>query len=125
MPPLPEPPARLTEPEIRRLVALFYARIRQDPELGPIFNRAIHDWPDHLAKLTDFWSAMMLGTGRYQGNPMQAHARQRAHLSPALFNRWLALWRETSAEILSPAAAAAVQERAARMASSLQRGLAL
>ncbi|MBB5373478.1 group III truncated hemoglobin [Acidocella aromatica] len=121
MPASPE----LTDTQLRELVERFYARVRQDPNLGPIFNDVIHDWPEHLTKLTDFWSSVMLTTGRYHGNPMQVHFRQKYRLTPALFERWLELWRETSTETLPPAYAAAIQAKAARMAENLQRGCGL
>ena len=31
------------EPMIERLVHAFYGKVRQDPELGPIFNREVDD----------------------------------------------------------------------------------
>lgn len=115
--------SRITEDDIARLVPAFYERVRADPALGPIFGQAIDDWPLHLEKLKAFWSSVMLGTGRYKGQPMVAHVGQEPHMSAENFARWLALWRETSAEILSPQAAAAVQERADRIAESLQLGI--
>ena len=51
---LPDPD--LTEADLELLVNRFYAAVRQDPDLGPIFNDAIGDWPHHLGKLTAFWS---------------------------------------------------------------------
>ena len=50
----------VTEEDIARLVPRFYARVRADEVLGPIFNRAIGDWPHHLGKLEAFWSSVML-----------------------------------------------------------------
>jgi hemoglobin len=43
----------VTEPAIRRLVDAFYARVRRDPTLDPVFAAAIaeHDWPEHLEKM--------------------------------------------------------------------------
>ena len=41
----------ITEQDISRLVPEFYARVRKDPLLGPIFDGAIEDWPHHLVKL--------------------------------------------------------------------------
>ena len=44
--------AGVTEEMIADLVDAFYARIRKDPVLGPIFDGAIGDgWDAHLAKL--------------------------------------------------------------------------
>ena len=113
----------IDEAALERLVTAFYARVRDDAALGPIFNNAVEDWPDHLRTLTAFWSSVMLSSGRYKGTPMAAHLRQRAHITPELFDRWLALWKQTTDALLDPPAAAALQERAARIAESLQLAL--
>ena len=110
----------IDEAGLERLVHAFYARVREDAQLGPIFNRAIADWPEHLAKLHAFWSSVMLTSGRYKGQPVPAHVRHREHITPALFDRWLALWGETARELMPPAAAQALEDRAARIAASLQ-----
>ncbi|WP_298281650.1 group III truncated hemoglobin [Acidocella sp.] len=115
----------LTEPQLRTLVEAFYATIRQDAALGPIFNDIIEDWPEHLDKLTAFWSGVMLGSGRYSGNPMAKHVAIRARLSPALLSRWLSLWGETAARLLPPEPAAAIKATAQRIAHNLQRGCGL
>ena len=113
----------MLEVELQRLVDRFYAKVRQDELIGPIFNAAIGDWPEHLEKLGAFWSSVMLTSGRYKGNPMQAHVRHKASIDPAMFDRWLALWAETTDELMPPAAAAALQAKAARIAESLQLAL--
>lgn len=113
----------IDEAGLARLVDAFYARVRADAELGPVFNDAIHDWPAHLETLTAFWSSVMLTSGRYKGRPVPAHFRHRARITPALFDRWLALWAETTAALMSPEAAAALQEKAARIGESLQLAL--
>jgi hemoglobin len=112
--------AKIDEQGLRRLVALFYARVREDAELGPVFNDVIGDWPEHLEKLTAFWSSVMLTSGRYKGNPVAAHLKHRDRIEPALFERWLAVWATTNAEVMPPEAAAALQAKAARIAESLQ-----
>jgi truncated hemoglobin YjbI len=60
------PLAELTEASIVRLVDAFYAKVRRDPQLGPVFDRAIgaDSWPAHLDKMYGFWSSVMLTTGR-------------------------------------------------------------
>jgi hemoglobin len=113
----------ISEHDIARLVPAFYARVRQDPLLGPIFDGAIEDWPHHLVKLQDFWSSVMLTSGRYKGQPMAAHVRHEESLTNEAFDRWLDLWRQTTDELLEPAAAAALQEKASRIAESLQLGV--
>ena len=43
----------LNEESISTLVDTFYARVRKDDLIGPVFNRVVADWPEHLAKLKD------------------------------------------------------------------------
>ena len=117
------PAEAITEERLRTLVDLFYARVRLDPLIGPVFNGAIHDWPDHLDKLQAFWSSVMLTSGRYKGRPLPAHIRHGEAITPVSFERWLALWREATEEVMPPVAAAALQEKAARIAESLSLGI--
>ncbi len=112
----------IDEPMIAALVHAFYAKVRKDPLLGPVFERAIADWNPHLAKMCDFWSSVMLTSGRYKGNPMIAHMRLKA-VTPDHFTRWLELFRETAVEICAPEAAAAFVLRAETIARSLQLGM--
>ena len=113
----------IDEAGLERLVAAFYARVREDAELGPIFNDAIGNWPEHLEKLTAFWSSVMLTSGRYKGQPVPAHLKHRGRITPALFDRWLGLWKVTTDELMAPEAAAALQGKAVRIAESLQLAL--
>ena len=115
----------ITEPAIAMLVDRFYAKARRDPLIGPLFNEAVRDWDEHLRRLCDFWSSVMLTTGRYKGNPMAVHLRHRAAIRPAMFERWLQLWRETARETLSARGAAGVIDKADRIAESLQLGMFL
>lgn len=115
--------AAMDDDDLRRLVTAFYAQVRQDPELGPIFNDAIADWPGHLVTLGDFWSSVMRVGGRYKGNPLAAHLKHAERITPAHFDRWLALWQATTDALMTPDAAAALQARAGRIAESLQLAL--
>ena len=72
---------------IAKLLRAFYARVRVDPLIGPIFNERIQDWEPHLARIGDFWSAVMLRTGRYQGQPMRLHLP--LPIDATHFDRWL------------------------------------
>ena len=125
---MPSPPIpsaqRVTEEGIRRLVDAFYAKVRQDPQLGPVFDKAIaaDGWPAHLAKMYDFWSSVMLTTGRYKGNPMAVHMAV-AGIEAPLFGRWLELFGATAEELFAPPLAAAFRGKAERIAESLMLGL--
>ncbi len=111
------------ELSLRELVERFYARVREDEQLGPIFNDVIQDWPEHLDKLTAFWSSVMLTSGRYKGNPLAAHIKHRDRITPELFDRWLALWQLTTSEVMDQEAARVIQFKASRIAESLQLGM--
>ena len=113
----------IEEADLERLIPAFYDRVRADDMIGALFNEAIDDWPHHLDKLVAFWSSVMLTTGRYKGSPMAAHLRHQAAIRPVMFQRWLALWNETTAEMMPPAAAAALQAKAQRIAESLSLAL--
>lgn len=120
----PGAPVGVTEEMCRDLVHAFYARIRADPVLGPIFNSAIGDrWEAHLAKLCDFWSSVMLMTGRFKGSPMAVHAAL-PRAEPDDFQRWLRLFRQTAVETCPADAAALFCAKAEMIAQSLQLGIA-
>ncbi len=87
-----------SEAEVARLVHGFYARVRADAQLGPLFDAHVDDWDAHLAKLADFWSALLRGTERFHGSPMRAHASLPG-LTLELFDHWLAIFRATTHEL--------------------------
>ena len=114
---------RLSEDAIRHLVDHFYTKVRADPELGPIFERAIAgDWGPHLATMHDFWSSVMLTSGRYKGNPVAVHLRVEG-IEPRLFDRWLALFDETCRESHHDDVADVFCAKASRIAESLKLAL--
>ena len=113
-----------TEEEIAQLVRAFYARVRLDPHLGPIFDAHIADWNHHLEKLTTFWSAILRRTGRYTGAPMPKHIALPG-LSAELFERWLAVFRETTAAQPNRAMGEHAYAMAERIAQSLWSGYQL
>lgn len=109
---------QLTEATISQVLHKFYDRIRRDPELQRPFA-VVQDWNEHIARLTDFWSSLMLTTGRYKGNPLSMHLIHSKTIKPEMFGRWLELWRLTTDEILAPSLAGEMQAKAARVASRL------
>lgn len=127
MQPLPgsrSPAQDISEASIVRLVDAFYAKVRRDPVLAPVFERAIEAerWPEHLRKMYDFWSSVMRTSGRYKGNPLAVHAAL-PDIEPEMFERWLALFGETAGELLAAPVAAVFRLKAQRIAESLQLGL--
>ncbi|NWH07797.1 MAG: group III truncated hemoglobin [Alphaproteobacteria bacterium] len=114
---------QLNDESFAKLMALFYARVRKDPDLGPIFNDTIADWPHHLAKLSDFWHSLMLTSGRFKGNPMMKHLIHKARIKPAHFDRWLELWDAATNEVMAPEHASAMQLKARRISESFKLAL--
>lgn len=114
-------PQLCSEEEISELVNRFYARVRSDAQLGPIFNTHVHDWDAHLAKLTDFWSSALRGTRRYRGTPMPIHTALPG-LNAELFRHWLQLFDATVAELPNATLRKRASELAHRIAQSLWYG---
>ena len=120
---VPGTKAGITETTIHSVVHTFYARIRLDPALGPIFNRVIADnWDAHLSRMCDFWSSVLLMTGRFKGSPMQAHAAV-GGLRATHFARWLHVFRLTVEEICTEDAAALFIKKAEMIGQSLLLGI--
>lgn len=120
----PDLMADISEAGIARLIDVFYARVRTDAVLGPVFEGAIAEaaWPAHLATMRRFWSSVMLTTGRYSGNPVAVHHAVPG-LQRAMFAHWLALFEATTRDLFAPAAAERFIVKARRIAGSLEIAL--
>jgi hemoglobin len=112
----------ITETLIERLVHGFYAKVRADAVLGPVFEARIRDWGPHLQQMCAFWSSVALMTGRYHGTPMAKHLP--LPVDAGHFDRWLELFESTAEEICPPQAAVHFIERARNIAASLELGIA-
>ena len=112
----------ISEAMIERLVHAFYAKVRADEMLAPVFQARIHDWEPHLAQMCAFWSSVALMSGRYHGTPMAKHAP--LPVDADHFDRWLALFEATAREICPPEAAAHFVALARGIATSLELGIA-
>jgi hemoglobin len=112
----------IDEAMIDRVVRSFYARVREDALIGPIFAARITDWEPHLQRMCAFWSSVALMTGRYHGAPMQKHLP--LPVDSRHFDRWLMLFEATARDLCAPKAADHFIERARRIAESLELGVA-
>ncbi|MBL4813573.1 MAG: group III truncated hemoglobin [Rhodobacteraceae bacterium] len=111
----------LSDEVLTKVVHSFYAKVRADALLGPIFNTRISDWDTHLAKLVDFWSSVVLMSGRYHGQPMPAHMP--LPIDGAHFERWLALFDQTVTTLCTGEGAALLNARAGMIAGAIQSNL--
>ena len=113
----------IDEAFISRLVDEFYTRVRTHERLGPVFDGAVADWPEHLEKLKSFWASVALNAGAYSGRPMQAHLRVPA-IEPAHFGEWLYLFEQTLRDLAPDERAVEYfMVRASRIGESLKLGL--
>jgi hemoglobin len=102
---------------ILRLIKPFYADLRQNARLGPIFNAHIQDWPIHLEKIADFWARQTGGPSRYRGGFGSAHAA--LGIGAEHFQHWLGLWEFNNARQLDPPEAARMNALAHQLAERL------
>lgn len=121
MPAIP-PRFPVTAEEIDRVVADFYAEIRQHPTLGPVFAAHVTDWPAHEAKIAGFWRNAILMERGYDGNPMQVH-RDAGNVRPGMFSPWLVLFDQVLARNLRAETAAQWSALAHRIGQGLRYGV--
>jgi hemoglobin len=76
---------------ILNLLCHFYADVRQDPLIGPIFNAQIKDWEEHLKIIASFWETLVGGPRTYARPMPMKHLPLR--LREEHFERWLFLWQ--------------------------------
>lgn len=108
--------------QISRLVSAFYADVRADALLSPVFARFMRrDWPEHLVLMTDFWCTALKLERSFRGDVYGRHmvltGVTRGHLL-----RWLHLWQEHASRSLPQAEAERVQRVALGMARVLHLG---
>lgn len=105
--------------DVKLLVTSFYAKIRKDDVLGPIFNGRITHWDAHLEHLTDFWESSLFFVNKYKGNPLEKHAEVDASINHTInehhFGIWLNYWMQTLDELFEGEKVAIAKNRARKM----------
>lgn len=117
-------PDLCTEADVADLVDAFYARVRDDAVLGPVFERHVADWSRHLPKMIDFWSSALRGSKSYRGTPMPVHCALPGLTRP-MFEHWLDLFFETARTRPNRAMAERAVGLSQRIAQSLWYGYQL
>jgi hemoglobin len=106
----------LNEEDVTLLVHTFYAKVRADALLGPIFEPIIkNNWAPHLSRMVDFWSTILLYTRKYKDDPMPKHMQ--LPVEQRHFDRWLLLFNETLNNLFT----GTVTENARLRAASIAR----
>lgn len=104
-------------PGVTTLIKWFYAKVRFEPLLEPIFNAHVEVWSRHLEVLIDYWSEQTGGPAEYGGG-IGRHIFLR--LGPEHFAVWLEVWEENSLWLLPECEAAEMIALAHRLAEVLQ-----
>jgi len=68
--------------------------------------------------MSDFWSSVLLASGRYKGNPMSVHFAL-PRLGSNHFERWLDYWRATASDLFGDVRASTFVKKAEFMAERL------
>lgn len=112
----------ISHAQIEAVVGAFYAKVRADATLGPVFAVHVSDWDAHVDKIARFWRNAILQERVYDGNPMQKH-RAAGNVEAKDFDHWLALFDATLDDMLPPEQARAWSVLAHRIGRSLKMGL--
>lgn len=113
----------ITERSVYLLVERFYAKVRGDAILAPIFERALAGcWDAHIATMREFWCSALRIKRTYHGDMLAAHQKL-GKLPRSLFPHWLALFREAVDESFTEASAAVIRDRALKTARNLEGAL--
>lgn len=105
--------------DVKKLVDVFYDRIREDELLAPIFNEVIQDrWPQHLDIMYRFWQTVLLGEHTYFGSPFVPHAK--LPVEHKHFQTWLKLFNKTVDDLFKGKIADEAKWRADKMATMFE-----
>ncbi len=105
--------------DIQFLVNLFYARVREDDLLSPIFESVIGEkWDDHFERMYRFWETVLLGRYTYIGSPFPPHLN--LPVEGKHFNRWLVLFESTVDSFFAGEKADKAKMQASKMAEMFE-----
>lgn len=99
--PIPDPNQQVTvgdvvftHADIQTVVDDFYTRIQNDPAMSIPFQ-SVHDWPDHIKRLTHFWWIRFGGRPYLLSNYNPVAKHFFAGFNTELLSRWLNIFHQT------------------------------
>jgi len=109
--------------DIRLFVDAFYAKVRVDPLIGPVFAARIENdnWTPHLERMYSFWNTVLFAERDYHGNPFSKHSS--LPIQAEHFQRWIQLLNMTLDELFHGVKADEVKKRAELMGKLFQSKL--
>lgn len=105
--------------DIELLINTFYASVRKNAILQPIFEEiAKIDWVHHTPIICDFWESVLFGAIAFKGNPMLTHIdlSRKTSMGQQQFDTWLALWDQTIDQLFTGKKAIEAKQKAHNIA---------
>jgi hemoglobin len=102
--------------DVELLVKTFYQKLVKDALVSHFFSQL--DLDEHLPRVVQFWSFILLDEAGYSANMMEKHAR--LDLDEASFDRWLKLFHETIDEFFVGERAELAKQRSTLIAWTMK-----
>ena len=102
--------------DVRLLLDSFYAKVKEDPLLAPVFQQRIPteaDWPQHMDILYQFWESVLFGVAAFRGNPFPKHIG--LGINATHFDRWIQLFHSTIDELFIGKIADEAKDKSVKM----------
>lgn len=109
--------------DITQIISLFYEKLMIDPLVKHFFiDVRVIDLEEHIPVIVNFWDNIIFQTGAYKANAMHKHfeLNDDSPITPAHFERWLALFYSSIDYQFSGPNANLAKERAAQVALLMQ-----
>ena len=102
--------------DVELLVDTFYQKLVKDDLVSHFFANL--NLPEHLPRVVQFWSFILLDEAGYSANMMEKHAR--LDLDAASFDRWLKLFHETVDQFFTGEKATLAKQRSSLVAWTMK-----
>ncbi|MDF3025712.1 MAG: hypothetical protein K0S23_19 [Fluviicola sp.] len=102
--------------DVALLVETFYQKLVNDELVSHFFSQL--DLKEHLPRVIQFWSFILLDEAGYSANMMEKHAR--LDLNEESFDRWLKLFHETVDQFFTGEKAELAKQRSTLIAWTMK-----
>ena len=102
--------------DVKLLLDSFYAKVKKDSLLAPVFQSRIPteaDWPAHMDILYQFWESVLFGVSAFRGNPFPKHIG--LGINAGHFDRWIELFHATIDELFTGQIADEAKQKSVKM----------
>ncbi len=109
--------------DIELFVRAFYEKIKQNEQIGFIFNNIVAiNWEHHIPVITDFWDTILLDHPVYTKNAMAVHydLNRIIPLKKEYFETWLTIFNAALDELFEGEIVNLAKTRAASIAAVME-----